>query len=128
MHRLRTIPIAICILVLSATAVFAAGQASPLGGGNTSAAAASHGPSATGHAEPSETAEPSEKAEASESEEAGDSAAPSHPANHGNDVSTAAKTATPSGFANHGQYVSSIAKKNHGHGAGVRPGTSPARS
>jgi hypothetical protein len=113
MHRLRTVPLALIILILSVTAVFAAGPALSGGQRNDQAPAASHSPKAE------------RSAEASEKPETADGAAPSHPANHGNDVSTAAKGATPSGFDNHGQYVSSIAKKNHGHDDGNDAGASP---
>jgi hypothetical protein len=104
MHRLRTVPLALIIVILSATAVFAAAPAlsSGIGRDQTPAAAHSHTPDGS--------AEASEKPESSEAPEADGSAAPGHPANHGSDVSTAAKCATPSGFKNHGQFVSSIAK------------------
>lgn len=117
MHRLRTVPFALIILILSATAVFAAAPALTAGVRQDQAPAAAHS-----HA-PDGSVEPSEKPEASEAAESDASAAPSHPANHGADVSTAAKCATPSGFKNHGQWVSSIAKKNHGHHAD--PSASP---
>jgi hypothetical protein len=92
MQRLRPTLIALAILVLSATAVFAATPGRPA--------------FATETAEATKAAEPSDGAEAS------------HPVNHGCVVSLAAKTATPSGFKNHGQWVSSIAKDNHGHNQG----------
>jgi hypothetical protein len=117
MHRLRTVPFALIILILSAAAVFAAAPALTAGPQHNQAPAAAHS-----HA-PDGSAEPSEKPGSSEAPEADGSAGPSHPANHGNDVSTAAKCATPSGFKNHGQWVSSIAKKNHGHDAD--PSASP---
>ncbi len=91
MQRLRPTLIALAILALSATVVFAAGPARP------AFAPGSHQPEAT------ESAEPSDSVEAG------------HPVNHGCGVSLAAKTATPSGFKNHGQWVSSIAKDNHGY-------------
>ena len=115
MQRLRPTLVALAILALSATAVFAAGPARP------EFAPGSHQPEASESAEPSEAPEATETAEATKTAEAteaarpSDSAEASHPMNHGCVVSLAAKTATPSGFKNHGQWVSSIAKNNHGH-------------
>jgi hypothetical protein len=103
MKRLRPTLIALAILALSATAVFAAGPARP------AFAPGSHQPEASESAEATETAEATQASEASEAPEA------SHPVNHGCVVSLAAHTATPSGFKNHGAWVSSIAKNNHGH-------------
>ena len=112
MLRLRPTLIALAILALSATAVFAAAP------GRTAFAPASHHPEASASAKPSEAPEASEIAEPTEASKPGDSAEASHPVNHGCVVSLAAKTATPSGFKNHGQWVSSIAKDNHGHDQG----------
>ena len=109
MHRMRPTLVALAILALSATAVFAASPARPAFGPG------SHQPEASQIAEPSEKPETTDPAEATESARPGDSAEASHPVNHGCVVSLAAKTATPSGFKNHGQWVSSIAKNNHGH-------------
>jgi hypothetical protein len=115
MQRLRPTLIAMAILALSATAVFAAEPARP------AFAPGSHRPEASESAEPSKSPEASQGAEASKSSEASQSAEASespaavHPANHGCVVSLAARTATPSGFKNHGQWVSSIARDNHGH-------------
>jgi hypothetical protein len=121
MQRLRPALVALAILALSATAVFAAGSSHP------AFAPGSHRPEASESAEPrespeaTETAEGTEAAEATEVAEGTEAAKPSenaevgHPVNHGCVVSLAAKTATPSGFKNHGQWVSSIAKDNHGH-------------
>ena len=115
MQRLRPTLVALAILALSATAVFAAGPARP------EFAPGSHQPEASESAEPSEapeateTAETTEAAEATEAARPSDGAKASHPMNHGCVVSLAAKTATPSGFKNHGQWVSSIAKNNQGH-------------
>ena len=109
MQRLRPTLVALAILALSATAVFAAGPARP------EFAPGSHQPEASESAEPSEAPEATETAEATEAARPSDSAEASHPVNHGCLVSLAAKTATPSGFKNHGQWVSSIAKNNHGH-------------
>ena len=109
MLRLRPTLIALAILALSATAVFAAAP------GRTAFAPASHHPEASASAKPSEAPEASEIAEPTEASKPGDSAEASRPVNHGCVVSLAAKTATPSGFKNHGQWVSSIAKNNQGH-------------
>jgi cytoskeletal protein RodZ len=127
MQRLRPTLIALAILALSATVVFAAAPGRP------ASAPASHRPEASESAEPSEAtkatesaepseatkateaAEPSEATKATEAAEPSDGAEASHPVNHGCVVSLAAKTATPSGFKNHGQWVSSVAKDNHGH-------------
>jgi hypothetical protein len=115
MQRLRPALVALAILALSATAVFAAGSARP------AFAPGSHQPEASESAEPRETPEATETAEATDAAEGSEAARPSdsaevgHPVNHGCVVSLAAKTATPSGFKNHGQWVSSIAKNNHGH-------------
>ncbi|MGD0863899.1 MAG: hypothetical protein ABSA21_14270 [Candidatus Limnocylindrales bacterium] len=109
MQRLRPTLVALAILALSATAVFAAGSARP------AFAPGSHQPEASESAEPSEAPEATETAGATEAAEPSGSAEASHPVNHGCVVSLAAKTATPSGFKNHGQWVSSIAKNNHGH-------------
>lgn len=115
MQRLRPALVALAILALSATAVFAAGSAHP------AFAPGSHQPEASESAEPRETPETTETAEATEAAEGSETARPSgsaevgHPVNHGCVVSLAAKTATPSGFKNHGQWVSSIARNNHGH-------------
>jgi hypothetical protein len=123
MQRLRPTLVALAILALSATAVFAAGPARP------EFAPGSHQPEASKSAEPSEAPEATETAEATEAVEAteaarpSDSAEASHPVNHGCVVSLAAKTATPSGFKNHGQWVSSIAKNNHGHNQSVDTNT-----
>src|ERR1019366_1473037 len=97
MKRLRPTLIALAILALSATAVFAAGPARP------AFAPGSHQPEA------------SERAEATQASEASEASEASHPVNHGCVVSLAAHTATPSGVKNHGAWVSSIAKNNHGH-------------
>jgi hypothetical protein len=110
MQRLRPALFAAAILVLSATAAFAAGP------GSSVFAPASHQPKATESAEPTEIAEATETAGATKTAEASEAANASHPVNHGCVVSLAAKTATPSGFKNHGKWVSSIAKANHGHG------------
>jgi hypothetical protein len=134
MLRLRPTLIALAILALSATAVFAAAP------GRAAFAPASHHPEASASAKPSEApeaseiAEATERAEPTEASEPGGSAEASHPVNHGCVVSLAAKTATPSGFKNHGQWVSSIAKDNHGHDQGgdantcTLPISSPAPS
>jgi predicted lipid-binding transport protein (Tim44 family) len=123
MQRLRPTLVALAILALSATAVFAAGPARP------EFAPGSHQPEASESAEPSEAPEATETAEATEAAEASEAARPSdgaeasHPMNHGCVVSLAAKTATPSGFKNHGQWVSSIAKNNPGHNQSVDTNT-----
>jgi hypothetical protein len=132
MRHLRPALFALAILVLTATAAFAAGP------GRAAFAPASHQPKATESAEPTETAGATETAhatkspEATETAEPSDSAAAGHPVNHGCVVSLAAKTATPSGFKNHGKWVSSIAKNNHGHGQDTTtcalPTSSPAPS
>ena len=109
MQRLRPTLVALAILALSATAVFAAGPTRP------AFAPGSHQPEASESAEPSEAPEATETAEATEAARPSDGAKASHPMNHGCVVSLAAKTATPSGFKNHGQWVSSIAKNNQGH-------------
>ena len=115
MHRMRPTLVALAMLALSATAVFAASPARP------AFAPGSHQPEASQIAEPSEKPETTDPAEATDTAEATEAARPSdiaeasHPVNHGCVVSLAAKTATPSGFKNHGQWVSSIAKNNHGH-------------
>ena len=127
MQRLRPTLIALAILALSATVVFAAAPGRP------ASAPASHRPEASESAKSSEASEATESAKSSEAPEATESAKPSeapeateaaepsdsveasHPVNHGCVVSLAAKTATPSGFKNHGQWVSSIAKNNQGH-------------
>jgi hypothetical protein len=111
MLRLRPTLIALAILALSATVVFAAAPGRP------ASAPGSHQPRASESAEPTERAEATEKTEATKAAEPsnGAQAEASHPVNHGCVVSLAAKTATPSGFKNHGQWVSSIAKDNHGH-------------
>jgi hypothetical protein len=120
MQRLRPIFIALAILALSATAVFAA---APAGAG---LATGSH------HPEPSQRAEPSEAtgtAEASEGARSTGSAEASHPVNHGCVVSAAAKTAVPSGYKNRGQWVSSIAKnKSAGSTSCALPTGGPAAS
>ena len=112
MQRLRPTLIALAILVLSATAAFAAVPARP------AFTTGSHRAEASESAGPSEAPEATETAEATEASEPSGSAEASHPVNHGCVVSLAAKTATPSGFKNHGQWVSSIAKDNHGHNQG----------
>jgi hypothetical protein len=123
MKRLRPTLIALAILALSATAVFAAAPGRP------ASAPESHHPKASDSARPSEAPEATEKAEATEADEPtegskpGDGAEAGHPVNHGCVVSLAAKTATPSGFKNHGKWVSSIAKDNQGHNPGSEPST-----
>ena len=128
MQRLRPTLVALAILALSTTAVFAAAPA------RQAFAPGSHHPKASESAEPSKAPEGTETAEATEAAEPGSGAEASHPVNHGCVVSLAAKTATPSGFKNHGQWVSSIAKDNHGHNQGgdtdtcTLPTNSPAPS
>jgi hypothetical protein len=110
MQRLRPTLIALAILALSATAVFAAAPSLPAFGPG------SHHSEASMPAKPSHAAEATEKAEPTEAEPDASGAAANHPVNHGCVVSAAAKAATPSGFKNHGQWVSSVAKANKGHG------------
>lgn len=113
MQRMRPAIMAIAILALSATAVFAAGPLSV--GPSHSQASASHRVETVSSGDPSEKPEASEGAEQSEAADASAGAEASHAPNHGCVVSLAAQTATPSGFKNHGAWVSSIAKDNHGH-------------
>src|ERR1035437_9364288 len=109
MRHLRPALFALAILVLTATAAFAAGP------GRAAFAPASHQPKATESAEPTETAGAIETAhstetpEATETAEPSDSAAAGHPVNHGCVASLAAKTATPSGVKNHGKRGSRVA-------------------
>ena len=127
MLRLRPTLIALAILAVSATAVFAAAPSRP------AFAPGSHHPATSQTAEPTEKAEAAEKAEATEEPEPtdasnpGDAAEAGHPVNHGCVVSLAAKTATPSGFKNHGQWVSSVANDNHGHNPDAEPSTARCR-
>jgi hypothetical protein len=124
-RRFPLIFAAILVLGLSATAAFAAGDASNVRSGHATQGAAptiaAASPTASASPELSERAEAARSKDATESEEpeaspaAGAAAIPTtHPDNHGLEVSTAAQATTPPGFTNHGAYVSSVAHKNHG--------------
>lgn len=126
-RRLRSVLIALAVLALSATAVFA----------GRSALATAPAPVASqpdvddggagddeGGAEEEldrpkdEDGTADEAGEAGEAPDAGgdgDASTAEHPDNHGKLVSEAAHAETPAGFDNHGAWVRSVAKDNHGH-------------
>lgn len=125
-RRLRSVLIALAVLALSATAVFAGRSAL-----TTAPAPVASQPDVDddggagddeGGAE-EELDEPKDEDgaadEAGEADEApdadGHASTAAHPDNHGKLVSEAAHAETPAGFDNHGAWVRSVAKDNHGH-------------
>ena len=119
-RRFRSLLIALAVLALSATAVFAGHSALSAPAGQV--ASQSHdGDEQADEQEPPEVDEgdADEETEAPEAPEAPDATDPAaageHPDNHGKLVSEAAQAETPDGFDNHGAYVRTIAEDNHGH-------------
>jgi flagellar biosynthesis/type III secretory pathway M-ring protein FliF/YscJ len=118
-RRLRSLLIALAVLVLSATAALAGRGAFSTQHGQ----AAGQTEQGDQQAEESEAPDP-EDADAPEAPDPAeadstDAAAGLHPDNHGKLVSEAAQNPTPAGFDNHGAYVRTIAKDNPGQAAAV---------
>lgn len=114
MTRFRSILIALVAVALSAGAVLAGRPmptASDSGLGTASDAA---GRTVPAHADEGDEAEGPDQGDQDDNDSAEDADAPTHPDNHGADVSVAAHAGPQPGFANHGAYVSSIAKANDG--------------
>jgi hypothetical protein len=119
-RRMRSLLIALVLLALSASAVFAfrplpsAATDGLATAGDAAGMTVPVRPDALpGSSRNQDRAEPDAAANA-------DSATgeqTTHPDNHGADVSEAARATTPGGFANHGAYVSSIALDNAGQAA-----------
>ena len=119
-RRLRSLLIALAVLALSATAVFAghsalsapSGQVASQGQGDGDQADENEAPETDEDADADEDAD--EAPEAAEAPETDEAAGGVHPDNHGKLVSEAAQGATPADAANHGAYVRTIARDNHG--------------
>jgi hypothetical protein len=126
-RRIRSLLIALVVLALSASAVFAfrALPSAATGGLDTAGAAAGTTvpvrPDSLLVARSQDRAEPDQGAD----EDTGVSEQATHPDNHGADVSEAARTATPDGIANHGVYVSSFALDNAGQAAATEHRQTP---
>jgi hypothetical protein len=120
-RRARGLPVAVAVLVISASVAFAGGPGSmPEASADGLAVAAEAadkvvpvGPSAEEAVEePAEELEPT--AEEPAEEEPADE---ERPDNHGATVSEAAQMETPEGFVNHGAFVSCVARMAHGEDA-----------
>jgi hypothetical protein len=118
-RRIRSLIIALVLLALSASAVFAFRPLPSAATDGLATAGAAAGmtvpvrPDALPDSRSIDRAEPDEVTGAATDAEA----QATHPDNHGADVSDAARATTPAGFANHGEYVSSVALENAGQAA-----------
>ena len=119
MRRMRSLFIALVLLALSASAVFAfrplpsAATDGLATAGDAAGMTVPVRPDALPGSRNQDRAVPDAAANAGSA--AGAQA--THPSNHGADVSEGARATTPDGFANHGAYVSSIALDNAGQAA-----------
>lgn len=119
-RRLRSLLIAVVVLALSATAVFAGRSAVSAPTANVASQQVPAGQDVEEDGDEDELDEPENEPadeDLDQDEDAPDADVESaeHPDNHGKLVSEAAQADTPAEFDNHGAYVRTIAKDNHGH-------------
>lgn len=123
-RRLRSLLIALAVLALSATAVFAgrsaltaptASLASQLDVDDDDGADEEGSEEEELDEPKDEDEDPAEDADEGAPDAETETPAGEHPDNHGKLVSEAAHAETPAEFDNHGAWVRSVAKDNHGH-------------